>query len=295
MTHEWVFLSILSAVGQAFGWALKKKTLESKGINNTLGCVSFAVAGLLLALIYGAINGWTSPDITWRFVEASAVVIVANVMGASAVYRAIDRASLSLLMPFFAVTSLAIVPIEFFVRGVRPHALQILGIVLLVGGAIILSAKAVPDKTARKALGIFLFAVMCYSVLVPFMAVAVDESHSGLFAAAIFALGTAAGFVPLVFLAKEPQVILHLRQTGEWKKVFWLMLASGAVIGLFEIGPSTVALLTAKASEVFALKRTMPFFALILGVVMFHEKVTKRHMIGTSLLVVGSMFVVWFR
>ena len=73
------------------------------------------------------------------------------------------------------------------------------------------------------------------------------------------------------------------------------LLASGAVIGLFEIGPSTVALLTAKASEVFALKRTMPFFALILGVVMFHEKVTKRHMIGTSLLVVGSMFVVWFR
>lgn len=44
----WIFLSLLSAFGQAFGWALKKKSLENKGVNNTLGLVSFLVAGSML-------------------------------------------------------------------------------------------------------------------------------------------------------------------------------------------------------------------------------------------------------
>jgi uncharacterized membrane protein len=73
------------------------------------------------------------------------------------------------------------------------------------------------------------------------------------------------------------------------------MFIVGAVTVLLEWSPALVALLPAKASEVNALKRTMPFFALILGVIMFHEHVTKRHIAGTALLVVGSMFVVWFR
>jgi drug/metabolite transporter (DMT)-like permease len=295
MNYEWAFLSVLAAFGQACGWALKKKTLESKGINNTLGCVSFAVAGLILVLMHVAVNGWILPHITWRFIEASAVVIVANVIGAWAAYRAIDRAPLSSLMPYFAVTSLTIVPIEFFFRDALPQALQIFGIALIVLGAIFLSANAMPDKTARKALGLFALAILCYSFSSPFIGVAVDETQSGLFSAAVFHLGIAAGFVPLIFLAKEPGVILRLGQTGEWKKAFLLMLASGVVIALLENGPATVALLTAKASEVFALKRTMPFFALILGTAMFHEKVTKRHIFGTALLVAGSMFVVWFR
>lgn len=295
MTYDWVGLSLLSAFGQAFGWALKKKSLESKGVNNTLGAVSFAVAGVILAGLYVAMNGLVVPVITPRFVMAAAICIVGNIIAVWAAYRALDRGPLSLLMPFVAVTSLAIVPIEYFVRGVAPNGMQIVGIVLLVAGAISFTSRFMMDKHILKAMGYFAITVLCYSFGPPFMGVAVDESGSGLFSAAVFHVGIALGFIPFILMAREGRAVSKLRADGLWVKTLLFMLASGAVIALLENGPATVALETAKAGEIFSLKRTMPFFALILGVVMFGEKVTKRHILATCLLVTGSVFIILFK
>lgn len=292
---DWILLSVLSAFGQAFGWALKKKTLENKGVNNTLGLVSFLAAGVILAFSWGVKNGWILPAMTERFAFAALIVIVLNIVAVWAGYRALDRAALSTLMPFVALTSLAIVPVEYLLRGVLPSSLQIVGIAVVVAGAILFSAKKLPEKEALSAAGYFAVTILCYSITSPFMAVAVEESGSGLFSAAVFHLGIAAGFIPLVLLAKESAAMRMLRASGEWKKVFFLMIAAGTAIAFLENGPATVALESAKASEVFALKRVMPFFALVLGIMMFGERVTKRHVFGTALLVAGSMLIVWFR
>ena len=139
---EWVLLSILSAFGQALGWALKKKTLENKGINNTLGALSFFAAGAILALLWGlSSDDWMVPQMTVRFVMASLVVIGMNIFAVWAAYRALDKAALSMLMPFMALTALAIVPVEYFLRGTMPNVWQICGIAVVVCGAVVFAAK----------------------------------------------------------------------------------------------------------------------------------------------------------
>lgn len=292
---DWIFLSFLAAFGQAFGWALKKKTLENKGVNNTLVAVSFFSAGIILVIMWGVQSDWIVPAMTERFILATMIVIVLNIVAAWAGYRALNKAALSTLMPFIALTSLAIVPVEYLLRGILPSPLQIVGMVVVIAGAILFAAKKLPGKEALAAAGYFAVTLLCYSVTAPFMAVAVEESGSGLFSATVFHLGIAVGFIPLMVRAKESGVVSMLRTNGEWKKILWLMIATGGVIALLENGPATIALETAKASEVFAIKRVMPFFALILGIIMFGEKVTRRHIAGTALLVLGSMCIIWFR
>lgn len=292
---NWVVLSLLSAFGQALGWALKKKSLESRGVNNTLGAVSFAIAGAILSIMYGLFNGWVLPDLCARFWKASLIVIGANILAVWAAYRALDRAPLSLLMPFVSVTALAIVPIEYFVQGSLPHLIQVVGVAMVVLGATLFATKPAFEKESMKALGYFGITILCYSVAPSFMRVAVDESQSGLFSAAVFHVGIALGFIPIVVIANEQKVWQRLAQQRLISQTAMWMVAAGAVMALLENGPATVALAEASAVEVVSLKRTMPVFALILGVLMFDERVNKRHMIATVFLVIGSMIIVWFR
>lgn len=291
---EWITLSLLSAFGQALGWALKKKTLDNQGINNTLGLVSFLVAGLILA-VFWELSSETWPEITARFVWAALVIIVLNIVAVWTAYRALDKAALSQLMPFISLTALTIVPIEYLLRGVVPHALQIVGIAVVVIGTFAFTAQKRPTKESLTVAGYFAVTLLCYSITSSLAAVAVDESGSGLFSAAVFHLGIALGFVPLVIVTGERVALRTLQTKQKLGTVLLLMAVAGAVIALLENGPATVALQYASAAEVFSLKRTMPFFAMILGIFMFQEKVTLRHLVGTTLLVAGSILIVAFR
>lgn len=287
---EWVSLSILSGFGQALGWALKKKTLAYSGLNNTLGFISFLVAGFTLLFLWRFLEDGMSPTITARFALATLVVVTLNVLAVWSAYRALDKAGFAQLMPFVALTSLTIVPIEYLLRGILPSTLQVVGIVVVVLGAIVCTAREKISSVSLASAGYFGVTLLAYSVTSPFMAVMVEESSSGLFSATVAHLGIALGFLPLVLI------------TGEWGKTtrgyftqaLVPMVIAGLVIALLENGPANVALETGSASEVFGLKRTMPFFALIFGVLMFGEKVTTRHIFGTALLVLGSMLIILF-
>lgn len=290
----WISLSLLSAFGQALAWALKKKTLEVPGINNTIGIVAYLAAGLVLFMAYGAVNGAVMPPVSERFVSSVLLIIFLNVLASWCAYRALDLAPLSMLMPFVALSSLGLVPVEYVVRGVLPNAMQIIGITSLVVGAIIFSARHF-GKIPTKALAYFSVTITCYAIGPAFMAVAVDESGSALFSAALFHLGISIGFVPLALLARETKTVQALRREGHLVRIMLLVVLTGIVIAVFENGPNTLAMAYAKASEVMAVKRTMPFFALILGIIMFHERVNRRHVVGTFFLVAGAMLIVWFK
>ena len=290
----WFALSLLSAFGQALGWALKKKTLENRGVNNTLGAVAYLAAGLALAVMYVFAFGMVLPPLTDRFWQACFMVIGLNVLASWMAYRALDIAPLSFLMPFIALSSLGLIPVEFFLRGTLPTSLQVVGMMTVVVGAIIFSSQK-SKKIPLKAVIYFSVTVLCYAVAPAYAAIAVHECGSGLLTACVFHLGVSIGFMGLVLQAKEGAALSAVHRGGELRRVLCLMALSGLVIAFFENGPNTVALEYANASEVMALKRTMPFFALVLGVMMFNEKVTKKHIFGTFLLVTGSILVVWFR
>lgn len=294
MEYAWAGLAFVSAFGQALAWAIKKRALENAGVNNTLGAVSFAVAGALLALLWVADHGFVIPPLRPGFGTAAGMVVALNVLAAWAAYRALDRAALSALMPYMALTAIAVIPVEYALRGVFPDTLQIIGAAFIVAGAIAFSARRGYSRDQLPVALYFAITLACYSFATVFMAVAVEAAGSGLFAAACFHIGIACGFAFLVLGSGEHQRIRVLRERGAWSGVLWPMLVAGLVLALIENGPATIALETASAAQVTALKRTMPLFALALGVFMFRERVTGAHVFGTALMVAGSIAVVWF-
>lgn len=290
----WIFLSLLAAFGQALAWALKKKTLETQGINNIIGTLSFLVAGLTLGAFW-LLQGKPWPNFTQsQFLIPLGVMVLGNIIAVWAAYRALDKGSFSHLMPLMAMTALLIVPIEYFFRGVIPTGWQLAGITVIIAGACLLQGIK-REKVNPAVYCYFGITLLSYSFMPVFQALTVDATGDGLFAAAVIHLGVGLGFIPLILLSKEYQVFGALASQAKLHKVLWFILASGLVVGFLENGPATIALEQANASEVFALKRTMPFFALLLGAFFFRERITPRHIWATALLVIGSAGVVYFR
>ena len=292
---EWVFFSILGAFGQALSWGLKTKALNQSNVNNLTGFVGYAAAGATLTLLYLFLKKGDVVHLTTTFWVTMFFIVVLNVIAAWTGYRAIDKGNLSMLMPFISLTALTIVPIEYVLRDTVPTIHQLWGIGVVVLGAIGIAMKEKPTKESFAVAEYFAVTLICYSITSPLMGVAVYESGSGLFTAVVMHLGIALGFVPLLLISREHNIIRELRREGRFTQLFMWMVLAGVVIAIFENGPINVALETATASEVFALKRTMPFFALILGVLMFNEKITRRHMFGTAFLVIGSALIIWYR
>jgi drug/metabolite transporter (DMT)-like permease len=293
---EWVWLSLLAAFGQAFGWALKKKALNNLGLNNVVGFVSYTVAALTLTLTWVFFDT-TDIVLTDAFWGAMGALIVLNIIAVWAGFKALDRSNLSALMPFMSLTAVAIVPVEYVLRGLLPNLPQIFGILVIVVGAIVVTTKKALSPNALMGAGYFALTLLCYSITSPLQGVTVTESGSGLLAAAIFHAGIALGFIPIVILTQEYRTMNAMRgqSSRPWLHILGWMACAGLASALLENGPINVALESGTASEVFALKRTMPFFALIIGILMFDERITRRQMIGTALLVVGSFLIVWYR
>lgn len=290
----WIFLSLLAAFGQAFAWALKKRALTIEGVNNSIAAFSFLVAGILLSLVF-LFSNESLPALDASLWWATLWIVLANIVAVWAAYRALDKAAFSRLMPFVSVTALLIIPLEYLFRGTVPTLLQIVGMAVVVLGTFFFSQKTHPGKTNWVVVGYFSLTLLAYSLASTLMGVAVTASGSGLFTAAVLHIGIALGFLPLLLVTKEVSKLKALHLNGELNKLFPLLLLTGSVIAFLENGPATLALENASASEVFALKRTMPFFALILGFYMFHEKIEKKHIFATLLLVLGSFCIVYFR
>jgi drug/metabolite transporter (DMT)-like permease len=291
----WIGLSLLSATGQALGWALKKKVLSDSQVNNILGCISFFAAGIILLLMWGFTASWHVPLLTTRFVVASVVVIILNVIAFWAAYKALDVSDFSALMPFISLTALTIVPIELVLRGVLPTGLQIIGMTFVIIGSLIFHLRTLPTATSRRAIAYFGVTLVCFSITSPLGAVVVDECGSGLFAAMTFHIGIGFGFIPLLLTSNQRKVVREFLHRRDLWKLTGFMVVSGIVLAALENGPATVALQYADASEVFALKRTMPLFSLLLGRFLFREQITLRKITGTLLLVAGSFVVIWFQ
>lgn len=294
---EWTWLALLAAFGQAFGWALKKKALGNHlGINSIIGLVSYAVAALALILCW-IIFGTLDITLTSRFWEAMTGLIILNIVAIWAGFKAIEQSDLSALMPFVALTAIAIVPVEYLLRGTIPTSAQTFGIIVVVIGALVVATKHAVASRALLGAKYFALTLICYSITSPLQGVTVVESGSGLFAAALFHVGITVGFIPIIFFTREYQVLAAIRNrdSKRWFQILGWMIAAGLTTALLENGPINIALLTGSASEVFALKRTMPFFALVLGVLMFKEHITRRQVVGTILLVIGSVLIVWYR
>lgn len=288
----WFALSLLAAFGQALNGTLKKKTLRHSGINAVLGFVSYSVAAVVLFVLWGIVKDFTIPVITQAFVLASLTTISLNVVAVWAFYKALDPTDFSRLMPFMAINTLFMVPIEYVLQGQLPNMYQVAGMIVVIIGAIHFAEYKGLNRRPSPATWYFLITLICYSVTSPSMDVMRTESQDPFFSATVMHIGMAIGFIPLMLWKKELSVF---RQIDSQRSALTLMCLTGLVIALLENGPVFIALGSALTSEVFAIKRTMPIFALLLGRLFFGEQITRRQWQATGMMVIGSVCVVWFK
>ena len=302
----WILYSFLGAFFQASEMAVKKKALQTKGLNNTIAFLAFIFAGILLGALLYVQSGkiWPENSLSGNFWEGMIVVIVLNVLAVYFLYKALDIADLSYLMPFMTLTSLFLVIPPIFVLGEIPSVIGFAGIAITVTGAFLMDYKKKTGIIAfeeydkkiknRKGLFYFLITALCFTITPTAIKVAIAES-SALFASFLSHILIGISFIILIFIFKETKRIKEIFAFGGTGKFFFAVALAGIFIAIAN-GSVNEALKMTDVSYVFAIKRTMPFFAFIIGYFYFKERqdVFKK-ILATILMVLGAIIITVFK
>ncbi len=297
----WIVLCLLGACCQALVAAIKKKSLQTAGMNNVVGFISFSLAGI----VFGGVH-WMETGTIWRehlplrFWESMAGYAGLNILAAWFMYRALDMAEFNHLMPFMTVTSLAIIIPPIFVFGEVPTALGVAGIAVVVGGAILMNwhresvhtDAGVLEQKRRNRQGVcyFLVTACCYSFAPTAAKQAIQES-SVLFASFVVHALIGAGFLGMIVVLGESDRILRVF-TDKVMRTFLVGLAFTGPLIAVENGSINTALAVAPVASVMAVKRLMPLFAFVIGYVYFRERSElRKKLAATGLMIAGSVMV----
>jgi drug/metabolite transporter (DMT)-like permease len=298
----WILYSLLGAVTQAVEMAVKKKTLQVRGANNLVGALAMLSAGLLMFALYFFEERTLFPtsSLGAQFWLSTIVTTLLNIVGAWFLYRAIDIAELSYLMPFMTLTSLSIMipPIIFF--GEIPTVWSIVGIVAVMLGALFIdyrpkgllqTVKDIEQKRVnRKAKQYFLVTALCYTFTPTTMKIAV-VSGGAVFTSALVSMLMFVGFLLLIcMLGERKRSVEVLTQRGRGVFILGVSIA-GLAIALSQWGISN-ALLLAPVAYVMSVKRLMPMFAFAIGYFFFHERSnTARKLVATIVMIAGALII----
>ena len=178
-----------------------------------------------------------------------------------------------------------------FVFGEMPTLLSIGGIALVAAGALVmnwhkeqsLAGTRVAELKQRNRQGVVYFLATAAKV-------AIRES-SALFASFLGHLLVGAGFLGTVVLCGESSRLTRLFRDRELRAFLLGILAAGSLIVL-ENGCINAALAEATVASVMAIKRMMPLFAFVIGLVYFRERTElPKKLASTSLMIAGAILV----
>jgi drug/metabolite transporter (DMT)-like permease len=297
----WIALSTFAAFCQALYAAIKKKSLQTSGMNNVIGFVSFTLAGL----IFGAMQ-WTESGTLWRenlslrFWEGMAGYAGLNILAAWFLYRALDLAEFNHLMPFMTLTSLAIVIPPIFVFGEVPTLPAVFGIGVVVAGAVLMSwhketahtdqETAEQRRRNHQGVGYFLVTACCYTFSPTAAKEAIRES-SMLFASFLVHILIGLGFLVMIIVCRESGRLLQVFRDRNMRLFLVGVAVTGGIIAL-ENGSVNAALSMAPVASVMAIKRLMPLFAFLIGYFYFRERNDlRKKLLATGLMILGAILV----
>ncbi|PID51890.1 MAG: hypothetical protein CR972_04825 [Candidatus Moraniibacteriota bacterium] len=288
----WVLLSLCGALGQAVSMALKKKLLQVPRINNVIGFVSFLVAGIIFAFIQFSVEGsFWHPDLSLRFWYAMFWYAGLNVLAVYFMYKALDLMNFSVLTPFMALTSLSMIIPPAILLNEFPSGIALVGIIIVVIGSIIISKKKKGDngKPTIRGIKYFLVTIGCYTIAPTATKISIAES-SPIFSSMVVHLLISLGFLLMIFLFREKNM---LRRVIADSKLLFIIVLAGVLI-VMENGCINIALKTGLVANVFAIKRVMPIFGLIIGLIFFKERLTRRIVLSAILMIIGAVLITLF-
>ncbi len=296
----WILYSFLGAFFQAAEMAIKKKALQTRGVNNFIAFLAFTFAGLFLGglLYFQTGRIWPETTLSPSFWQGIFWTVFLNLVAVYFLYKALDAADLSYLMPFMTLTSLSLIIPPAILLGELPSVSGFVGIIVVVIGALFMEITSVsePDKkkSNRKGLLCFLITAACFTITPTATKIAVLES-SALFSAFLIHILIGLSFIGLVIVFREQKRISEVMADSRRNSflaavvmaVLSIAIANGSVYKAMEM---------TEVSYVFAIKRTMPLFAFFIGYIYFKErKDVLTKLIATAIMVAGAVIITVFR
>jgi len=272
----WIVFSLLGAFFQAVQMAVKKKVLQTEGINSYIAFLSHTLAGIILGLILFIKTGsvWSEIGNDVLFWKGMIWLVSVNAIATYFLYKALDLADLSYLMPYMTITSITLIIPAMIKYHEVPTMFGFLGIAIIVFSAIILEKARTLDhqqhKKNRKGLYYFLVTAVCYTMGPTAQAIVTRES-SPLFATALSYSLVGLSFFPMIFIFKETSRFKPLICGPSRNWILYAILLSSIAIAASNLSINA-ALATNTISNVFGLKRTMPLFAFLISYFYFKKE-----------------------
>ncbi len=305
----WIFLSSLGALFQSVNAAVTKRNLlVSRNALNLIAFINYSTAGIILTVILFFQEKSFIPEILnmQSFLLGILIVAVFNTTGTYFGYRALHVADFNYVSPWMALTSILIVVPSFFMLGELPSLAGLLGIMLVVIGAIIIDYRRKngivnADEAARRHINkkakIFVLIMgVCFTMSPVGMKMAIDVS-SPMFVAVILHFAIAIPFLIIILLFQREKIFSEIKTLGKKNKNIFYLTAFGAGVGYaIANGSISLAMGLAPVTLVMALKRIAPIFSFFIGYVFFREKDSaKKKLIATLLMVAGAILVSVFK
>lgn len=281
----WAFLSILSGLGDALGFAIMKKL---KGSNSSVVVwVQYAFAlPFLLGLLYFNYPQKISIYVYWVIFFNGILLLISTYL----LIKATQMSNLSVSIPMLSLTPLFLVLTSYVMINELPTFYGFIGIFLMVAGIYVIHIKNYrggflgPFKDLAKDKGsIYAITVaFIWSITTNLFKIGVTGSNPLFYSSAVY-LFISIVMLPLLFIKLKEKI-------GEVKSNFNLLMLLGA-LSAFITATAAYAILVANASYVIALKRSSVIFSVIIGFALFNERNFKQAIIGATIMFVGAVLI----
>lgn len=293
-------LALGVALLSSLAWALfdaSRKALVQRLSPEAL-VVLFGAGQLPCFLIGLGVGG--APQLGLGYLRPGMICLAANVAANLLFFHAVKRSSLSRSVPMLALTPVFTAGIGFVLLGERPSLSQLVGILLIVGGAFMLGlyaarrsgpGKAPADQASQPAPesagGPLLMAVvaLCWAISATNDKLALPHANVA------FHASVQTGGVMLVALC---WLVLRGR-AGELRqaKAHLPAVAFGVLVSVAALGLQLIAIQTVLVSLMEAIKRAIGVLASVLsGRLLFGEPITRHKLLACVLMAVGVVLLV---
>lgn len=212
----------------------------------------------------------------WTFIGLSAILQVGYSVFLVAAYR---DGELGQVYPVVRGTAPLLVTFGSVVAGENLDPRQLLGVVLVAAGIMSLAFGKSRASTTSILFALATGAIIaCYATV---DSIGVRRTDPGAYAAWVLLLYGC--LLPATFLALRGRLAVDIRSPETWKALgggLIAMIAYGAVVTAFALGP---------AGPITALRETSVVFAVLLGWLFLGEPLTARRMIACAIVAIGAV------
>lgn len=240
-----------------------------------------------------------------RYAGVAGASVALNVIANVAFVSALGRSRLSLAVPLLSLTPALVAVFARPLLGETPRPLQQLGIAVVVFGALLLGGGDAEGGSfaawwralrAEPATALMLVVAICWGLTMP-----LDKLGVAAVGPARHALVLSAGVAAATLVLLLGQGLRRGDLAAVWRAGgtasgtrggLGLTLALGVLVSAFALALQLLAIRVALVGVVEAVKRAVGnLMALLLGAIVFHERVSWRHA-GALVLLIGGVLLI---